>query len=74
MPYSFYGPDARGDFLCYFFNMTTRKFIIDEASKCFCCSDLTNLKIINCKCRGFCESTQPLPRSKKNDFGFGHLE
>ena len=62
MPYLFYGPNVRGNFLCYFFDMDTPiKFVIDVHSKWFCtCCDLANPKGINCKC---------LPRFKKHEFG-----
>ena len=58
MLYSFYGPNTRSDFLCHFLDTATPiKSVIDGHFKGFCSSDLANLLIINCKCRGLCEST-----------------
>ena len=45
MPYSFYGPNTRSDFLCYFLDMATPiKSVIDGHSKGFCSSDLLTSK------------------------------
>ena len=54
MPSSFYSPNARSDLLCKFIDVTIIVITIIITIKNL---SLANLIIINCDCRGICEST-----------------
>ena len=57
MPYSFYDPNTRRNLFSHFFDMATPiKSVVDGHSKLFYGTDQANMKIINCKCQGLCES------------------